>query len=364
MVSRTLCIDPNPDFQRLEKVLRRDGEPDRVPFYELGSNIIHSVLQRLGKWEDTSDTNLTDEERQKRERQNAETYALSLGYDYVNVGGSGFGFPQAERAVGMTSQGQRGYLKGDTHMIASRGDFEKYPWPDMKKIDYSPLESAEQRMPKKMKGIAGSSGVLENTMWLLGYEGISLLLYDDDELVKDVFDAVGSRIVEYVGTCASYDAVGAVQLGDDLGFKTQTMLSPEILRKYLFPWHHRLVEAVHAHGKPIILHACGNLGEVMEDIIGCGWDARHSFEDQIEPIWEAKERWGDRIAVLGGFDMDKISRMTEQQIREHTRFLISKCAPGGGWALGTGNTVANYIPVDNFLTMIEEGLLSGRYESI
>jgi len=65
--------------------------------------------------------------------------------------------------------------------------------------------------------------------------------------------------------------------------------------------------------------------------------------------------------LLGGFDVDKISRMTEQQVREHTRFLISKCAPGGGWALGTGNSVANYVPVNNFLTMMEQGFLDGRY---
>jgi len=361
MDSRTLCTDPNPDFQRLEKVLRRDGEPDRVPFYELVSNITQPVLQRLGKWEDTEDANLTEEDRQERQRRNAETYAMSLGYDYLSIGGTGFGFPQAERVVGTTSQGQRSYLKGDTHMIASRKDFEEYPWPDMKKVDYSPLEDAEQCIPTGMKGIVGSCGILENTMWLLGYEGISLLLYDDDELVKDVFDAVGARIVEYLGACAAYDAVGAVQLGEDMGYKTQTMLSPEVFRKYLFPWHRRLVEAVHAHGKPIILHSCGNLSTIMEDIIDCGWEARHSFEDQIESVWEAKERWGDRIALLGGFDMDKISRMTEQQVREHTRFLISQCAPGGGWALGTGNSVADFVPVDNFLAMIEEGFLRGRY---
>jgi len=58
--------------------------------------------------------------------------------------------------------------------------------------------------------------------------------------------------------------------------------------------------------------------------------------------------------------MDKITRMTEPQVREHTRFLIDKCAPGGGWALGTGNSPADYVPVDNFLTMIEEGFLRNR----
>lgn len=353
-------MDHQPDFDRLERVLRREGEPDRVPFYELFTQLTDPVLQRLGLWEDTVDPALPADVRDDRRWRNQVQYSLALGYDYVGVGGRGFAFPLAERAVGKTAHGDRGYLKAAAHMIASRADFERYLWPDLTKVDYTPLDEAAKRMPAGMKGIVGSCGMLEFPMWLLGYEGISYLLFDDEPLVRDVFDAVGSRIVEYLGKCAAHPVVGAIQMGDDMGHKTQTMLAPDVLRKYLFPWHRRLVEAVHAHGKPIILHSCGNLSAVMEDIIDCGWDARHSFEDTIEPVWEAKRRWGNRIAILGGFDMDKITRMTEEQVREHTRLLIDKCAPGGGWALGTGNSVATYVPVDNFLAMIEEGLSHGR----
>jgi len=62
--------------------------------------------------------------------------------------------------------------------------------------------------------------------------------------------------------------------------------------------------------------------------------------------------------------MDKISRMTLDQVRAHTRFLIERCAPGGGWALGTGNSVANYVPVENFLAMVDEGLRAGQSQAV
>jgi uroporphyrinogen decarboxylase len=100
---------------------------------------------------------------------------------------------------------------------------------------------------------------------------------------------------------------------------------------------------------------------LMDDIIACGWDGRHSFEDVIEPIWKAKARYGANMAMLGGFDMDKISRMSVDEVRTHTRLLIEKCAPGGGWALGSGNSIANYVPVENLLAMLEEGFVAGRY---
>jgi len=139
------------------------------------------------------------------------------------------------------------------------------------------------------------------------------------------------------------------------------MISPDDLRELAFPWHRRMVEVAHAAGRPFLLHACGNLATVMEDIIDIGFDGKHSFEDTIEPVTVAKKRWGDRIALLGGIDLDFLCRSSHAQIRTYVRGVLRECAPGGGYALGTGNSVANYVPVANFLTMMEEGWRSGIY---
>jgi uroporphyrinogen decarboxylase len=155
---------------------------------------------------------------------------------------------------------------------------------------------------------------------------------------------------------ARRDFVGAIQFGDDMGFKTSTMISPRDLRKYAFPWHKKAAEAAKSHGKPFILHSCGNLEIIMDDLIDdVGIDAKHSFEDVIMPVAEVKKRWGERVAILGGIDMDVLVRATPDAVRRYTREVIEACAPGGGYALGCGNTVANYIPPENFLAMVDEG---------
>ena len=360
MFPNTLKIKPDPDFNRFEKVLRRQGIPDRVPFYEIFSNIETEVLRIINK---SGESPSRDSDNLDFELREHVKYMYNLGYDYVSMKAAHFNFlfPQKEQPTAMTTEGERSYQTASHATIINRKDFEEYSWPEMSSIDYSPLEFITRIIPEGMKVVTlGPGGVLENVMWLLGYEGISYLLYDDESLVSNMFDAVGSRIVAFFDTVASFDFVGAMALGDDMGFKTQIFLPPELYRKYVFPWHRKIVEVTHGHGKPVLLHTCGNLEEVMEDIIDCGWDAKHSFEDSIQPVWEAKEKYGDRIAVLGGFDMDKLCRMKEEEVRAHTRFLIEKCAHGGGWALGTGNSVANYIPARNFLAMLEEGFLEGK----
>jgi uroporphyrinogen decarboxylase len=110
------------------------------------------------------------------------------------------------------------------------------------------------------------------------------------------------------------------------------------------------VEAGHAAGIPVILHSCGNMGEVMEDIItGMQYDAKHSFEDVIIPVEDFYRTWGDRIAVLGGMDMDFIARQTPGAIRRRCEAMLALGKTG--YALGTGNSVPEYIPDSHYFAM-------------
>ena len=76
---------------------------------------------------------------------------------------------------------------------------------------------------------------------------------------------------------------------------------------------------------------------------------------------EAKRRYGDRISILGGVDVGMLASATEEEVRAYTRRTLEECMPGGGYALGTGNSVANYIPVPNYVAMLDEGMKVGWY---
>ena len=125
------------------------------------------------------------------------------------------------------------------------------------------------------------------------------------------------------------------------------------MEKYVFPWHKRIVEVIHAAGKPAILHSCGNLNDIMDYIIDeIGYDAKHSYEDSIMPVEEVYERWHGRIAILGGIDMDFMSRSNPEAIKERCREMLRRTKGRGGYALGTGNSVPEYVPIENYMAMI------------
>ena len=337
-----------PDFSRFLSAVRRQGEPDRVPFVELGvdAEVMAAVLGEPA----------ASAQQQVR-------FWHTLGYDYACLKANIPWVRRRDVAADSAAlpHAQRDWVNARSAVVASRADFERFRWPRPQDVDYRDIEAAVRVAPEGLGIVGRVSGVLENAMFTLGFEGMSYLLADDPELVRDTADAVGALILNIVETMASMEGVGAIFFGEDMGFKTASMLSPAAMREYVFPWHRRIVAAAHARGKPIMLHSCGNLRALMDDILAAGWDAKHSFEDVIQPITEAKALYGDRIAVLGGIDMDLLGRGSEADVRARVRQVLRACAPGGGFALGSGNTVANYVPLANYLAMLDECWRRGRY---
>lgn len=345
--------DFHPDFNRLKKVLLRDGEPDRVPFYELFAD--SEIIQALtGK--PTTLESLVE-------------FQAMLGYDYAPVG-IPMNYPMRRRLVEDTAalpHEKRAYVDDNQGAIENRDDFNNYPWPVVDDSILDPFDSVAQILPKGMKIIISLSGILENVVWLMGYMPFSFALYDDEQLIWDIFERIGNNHLKYTGLCLEKgprNSFGAVVMGDDMGYSHSTMISPELMRKYVFPWQKRLVALIHHYDLPMILHSCGNLDGVMDDLIDyVGIDAKHSFEDKILPVTKAKERYGDRIAILGGIDMDFLCRSTESQVRTYVADVLSACMAGGGYALGTGNSVANYVPLANYLAMLDQGRKQGIYNA-
>jgi len=173
--------------------------------------------------------------------------------------------------------------------------------------------------------------------------------------VKAVTDRVGELQTQYYEWLLDLDRLIVVFPGDDMGFRTGTLIAPDQLRRYTLPWHKRFARMAHEKGLPYFVHSCGNLEAIMGDLMDeVGIDGKHSFEDAIKPAAQAQAEWGDRIAILGGVDVDVLGRQDPDAVRAYVRTLIDTCGPRGRFAVGSGNSIPSYIPVESYLTMVDE----------
>lgn len=336
-----------PDFGQLLKILRREKADRPVLFEYFTNNGLNALLAGRPGYEPTT--------RDELFRMTIDAFHHA-GYDHVTIPARFYRSLKFETAV---HEKKASVSQNAGAVITGRSSYESYHWPDAGEGDYDVFDRYASMLPAGMKFITpGPGGVLENVTDLVGFERLCYMIYEDTELATEIFDAVGSRLLRYYEICSSYESVGAVIVNDDWGFKTQTIFDPDHMRELVFPWHRKMVEAVHARGKPAILHSCGNIYGLLEEIIDdLGYDAKHSFEDVILPVEEVWQQWGGRIAILGGIDMDFLATRTPAEVAARAARLL-ELTGSKGYALGSGNSIPPFIPVENYLAMIGAALKS------
>ena len=368
---------PSPDFDAFREVLLGERMPSKVHLVELGIDyeVMSFISETLmGRKIPSQEGVVEEKERLFKEGKDVPALAegekpylksliefyYRMGYDYVPVWIPLAPFSVKSRVTDDTailSRGKRTWVEERTGVITSWQEFEAFPWDriNLELKDYFSFIS--EILPEDMKATVGSTVYEMIGERLLGWECMFRNLFLKPDLVKAVFDRWGQIIYKAYKEAVTHDCVGAIFHADDLGYKKGTMVSPDILRDIVFPWFKKFAFLTHEHGKIYLYHCCGNVARVMEDLIeDVKIDGFHAFQDNIIPVWEFKEKYGDRVAALGGVEVDKLARYEQESLREYVKSILEKCMPERRYALGSGNTVTNYVPVENYLTMLEEGL--------
>jgi uroporphyrinogen decarboxylase len=331
-----------PDFENLMDVLR-NKVPGRPTLFEFYFN--ERLYSRVVPGPAPADPAFF-------ERRKIQTF-YRLGYDFATVLLPGFRFTDPS-----LRETKHSFSLNEGGVIRNQQEFDAFEWPEPDNADYDLLHRLSEDLPTGMKLIPYSpDGVLENAVRLMGFDALCYALQDSPRLVEDVFEQVGSRLVRYYEKAVQHESVGACLANDDWGYKHSTLLSPADLRRFVFPWYRQIVDISHAAGKPVILHSCGYFENIMDDIVeGMDFDGRHSYEDAILPVESAYDKYHERIAVIGGIDVNFICHSTPEEIYGRSKSMLERSEKGGGFALGTGNSVPEYVPDENFFALIRAAL--------
>ena len=245
--------------------------------------------------------------------------------------------------------------------VQTRDDFIKYPFDKLPMIfweKYTPhLNVIRKALPPGMKAYGGCGyGIFETAQDLVGYESLCVMQYLDPDLFRDIFLKIGElystlwtkMVHEYS------DIFVFFRMGDDLGHKTSTMLEPDTIRQHILPNYKRVIDIVHNGNKKFLLHSCGNIFDLMPEIISLGIDAKHSNEDQIATFDKWIRLYGKQIGLFGGFDMNELIMNDYDYVFEKVRREASGYrAMTGGYGAGSGNSIPDYMNTDGFKAMID-----------
>ncbi|NIA07889.1 MAG: hypothetical protein GWP14_09720 [Actinobacteria bacterium] len=336
-----------PDYRNIEDVAH-NRRPSRLPLYEHLIN--DESMEKIAgfKFPDFDSGNAADR------RQYFELYCnffLGMTYDTVSY----------EFCVTDILPGGGALLGECAGAIQNRSDFEKYPWPDLPRLFWeraeARFETLQQVIPDGMKVVGGiGNGLFEISEDLVGFEQLCYMQIDDPELFSDLFVRIGDLLINLWSHILKRfsDLFVVCRSGDDMGFKTGTLLAPNTITTHIVPEYRRIIDLIHKAGKPFLLHSCGNIFEVMDSLIDAGINGKHSNEDAICPFEDWISRYGNRIGLFGGIDTDLLCRLTPQDVYE---LVVERGAKfrelANGYAIGSGNSIPEYVPTENYLAMIK-----------
>ncbi len=344
---RVPLSNPSPSFDRLRLTLTREGAPDRMPTMELFSDV--EIMAEL----------LGIEPEQYRPVDYVR-YQQMMGYDYLNaeakIGRDIFTLHNVGEENPDSLAAQRTFQDEHSGPIQSWEDLEAFDWPTVESSDLSQYDLYYEHLPEGMQLIAWVGGYFENVSWSTGIETFCYMLADDRPFVDRLFEKWGEYVIEVSKAAMDKPGVGGYWLSDDLGFNSGPFMSPEDNRRYIMPVYAELGRMCRGRDIPFILHSCGNLHTIMDDLIACGVDCLHSLPPNIYDLGELKKQWGEKLSFAGNIDLNILSLGTEQQVREAVRSVraVYEAEPRGGIVLSSANTIANYCKVENYLAMMDE----------
>lgn len=341
-----------PDFNRVKTALSCKV-PDRVPLMEL--KIEKEVKEEfLGK----RIISLKEEVE----------FWVKAGYDYIRIRPEydfHRGVQTAKEADYSVYKDKKYEIKWVTEgkgFINNEEEFDKFKWPKEEDIDYSKLEEVNKYLPDGMKIISGCTGIWESTWMTMGFDSFSYNLVENPSLVERVFDKFAKIHFNIWKNAISFENIGAMWYTDDLAYTEGLMVSPQVYRKYLFPWLKKIGDLCKEKNIPFILHSDGKLDEILNDLIDIGFNAIHPVEPKAMDIVELKKKVAGKLCLIGNIDLGyTLTRGTPLDVRKEVKERLKYVAPGGGYCLGSSNSIPIYVPLENYKAMIDTTLEFGKY---
>ena len=173
---------------------------------------------------------------------------------------------------------------------------------------------------------------------------------------------VTSELVVAEVEAAADAGIDVIMLAGDIAGEEAPLFSLRHFREYLRPCYEEIVAAAHGRGVPVIYHSDGNMWPFMEDLIEIGFDGNNPMQPQCMDIGEVKEKFGDRICLVGNIDCrDLLCFGSEDDVARVVKETIAIAAPQGGYMLSSSNSIHPNVRPQNFMAMVRAAQRFGSY---
>jgi uroporphyrinogen decarboxylase len=237
--------------------------------------------------------------------------------------------------------------------LLSEPTLEHYTFPDpLDRRFFADIPESIDQYGDRFRVFQIGFSLYERAWTLRGMQNLLMDFRDYPKFVRELLNTIADYNIAQVKEALKYD-IDAVYYGDDWGQQRGLQMGPKLWREFIYPVLERMVRAVREGGKYVLLHSCGDVDELFNDLIDMGVNCFNPFQPEVMDVPALLQKYRGRLIFHGGLSTQKtLPYGTIEQVRAETRRLL-QMGQEGGYIFAPAHDVEGDVPLENILAFIE-----------
>ncbi|QPM67404.1 uroporphyrinogen decarboxylase family protein [Atribacter laminatus] len=200
--------------------------------------------------------------------------------------------------------------------------------------------------------LVGYFGIFERAWGLLGYEEFMMNMLLEPKLMEGFLDKITQYKIDYAKLTVKLGCkIG--HTGDDFGSQKGLMFSKDLWVKFFKPRLAQVWKVYKDAGLPVMHHTCGNVTEIIGDMIDIGLDVLEPVQKVMDFSYLKKE-FGKYLTFWGGIGTQDILPFgSPQDVKKMAGKVIETLGKGGGMIIAPDQEIMADVPPENVVALVE-----------
>jgi len=200
--------------------------------------------------------------------------------------------------------------------------------------------------------VAGGHGLWEQAWSLCGFENYLAYVAGETAFVEELTEHLADFSCAVTAQLRGLDVDG-IRFGDDWGFQDRLMLRPQRWRRLFKKHYRRMFQAARDAGLVVMIHSCGNITEILPDLIEVGLQVVHPLQPEAMDVEHCRREFGRDLTFWGGLgSQSTLPRGTPDDCRREARGRLAQFRDGG-YILAPAGAAPTDTPPENLAAIVE-----------
>jgi len=216
---------------------------------------------------------------------------------------------------------------------------EQVTFPDIEAIDWSGAEIFTSRLDRenKLSLFFWESGPFERLHALVGFQEALEAMYEEPEAFNELMQAITDFRVAMIPKIKEHYNPDIIINLDDFGHQTNSFMSKEAFREFIFPYDKQVGDAIKANGMIYCHHSCGKIDGLMDEIVEMGPQMILGLFAPYNDQKAVVEKYGDKLIFIGATNAQRVDMTDDDDVlREEARIYTENFAPTGSMIFDPG----------------------------